>query len=100
MEREYELQTHRAEDRHWWYRGRRSVLRQALITCGIGVIAGVAGALLGSRLLASQLYDVSPSDPVALAAACAILITVALIAAYLPARRATRIDPAQALRAD
>jgi ABC-type antimicrobial peptide transport system permease subunit len=43
---------------------------------------------------------VSPSDPVALAAACAILITVALIAAYLPARRATRIDPAQALRAD
>jgi putative ABC transport system permease protein len=81
-------------------RVRRSVLRQALITCGIGALVGIAGALALSRLLASQLYEVSPSDPVALVGACAILLAVALIAAYLPARRATRIDPAQALRAD
>ncbi len=81
-------------------RVRRSVLRQALITCGIGALVGIAGALALSRLLASQLYEVSPSDPVSLIGACAILLGVALMAAYLPARRATWIDPARALRAD
>jgi predicted permease len=81
-------------------RVRRSVLSHALITCGIGAAVGIGGALALSRLLASQLYDVRPSDPVALIGACVILLAVALIAAYLPARRATRIDPAQALRAD
>ena len=81
-------------------RVRRGVLSQALVTCGIGALAGIAGALALSRLIASQLYEVSPSDPVSLIGACAILIAVALIAAYLPARRATRIDPARALRAD
>lgn len=79
---------------------RRHVLQQALLTCGIGMVAGIAAALVGSRLLASQLYDVSPSDPVALLSACTVLIAAALLAAYLPASRATRIDPAKALRAD
>ena len=79
---------------------RRRVLQQALLTCGIGMLAGIAGALVGSQLLASELYDVSPWDPVALVAACAVLIIAAFIAAYLPAHRATRIDPALALRAD
>ena len=81
-------------------RVRRTVLRQAAVTCGYGVLIGVAGALALSRLLASQLFEVSPTDPVALASACAILMAVALVAAYVPARRATRIDPAEALRAD
>ncbi len=79
---------------------RRRVLQQALITCGIGMAAGIAGALGASRLLASQLYSVSPWDPIALVGACIVLIAAALLAAYLPASRATRIDPAQALRAD
>jgi putative ABC transport system permease protein len=78
----------------------RRVLQQALLICGIGMVGGIAGALVGSRLLASQLYGVSPSDPIALVAACAVLIAVAFVAAYLPAHRATRIDPARALRAD
>lgn len=81
-------------------RVRRDILRHAMITCGSGALVGVAGALALSRLLASQLFQVSPTDPVALIAACALLLAVALIAAYLPARRATRIDPARALRAD
>ena len=51
-------------------------------------------------MLAAQLFEVSPTDPVALASACAILMAVALVAAYVPARRATRSDPAEALRAD
>ena len=79
---------------------RRRVLQQALITCGIGMAAGIAGTLVASRLLTSQLYDVSPWDPVALVGACTVLIAAALLAAYLPASRATRIDPARALRAD
>ena len=79
---------------------RRRVLQQALVTCGIGMAAGIVVALAASRLLTSQLFNVSPSDPVALVSACTVLIAAALLAAYLPASRATRIDPAQALRAD
>ena len=81
-------------------RVRRNVLREALMTSGAGALVGIAGALALSRLLASQLYEVSPTDPLALSIACAILLAVALGAAYLPARRATRIDPAVALRGD
>ena len=65
-----------------------------------GAVAGVAGALAMSGVVASLLFEVRPTDPAALAGACAVLIVVALAAAYLPARRATRIDPAQALRED
>jgi ABC-type antimicrobial peptide transport system permease subunit len=79
---------------------RREVLGQALAVCGAGVVVGVAGALAASRLLTALLYDVSPSDPVALLGACAVLLAVAVVAAYLPARRATRIDPARALRVE
>jgi ABC-type lipoprotein release transport system permease subunit len=51
-------------------------------------------------MLSAILFEVSPADPVALAAACGVLLVVVLIAAYAPARRATQIDPAKALRAD
>ncbi len=79
---------------------RRDVLGRALrVTVG-GAAIGLAGAVAASRLLRGLLFEVSPTDPVALAGACALLLTVALLAAYLPARRATKIDPARALRAD
>ena len=68
--------------------------------CGVGAVVGLAGALAASRLLTALLYEVSPTDPAALLGACALLLGVALAAVYLPARRATRIDPARALRAE
>jgi len=79
---------------------RREVLGEALAVCWAGVVVGVAGALAASRLLTALLYEVSPTDPAALLGACALLLGVAVAAAYLPARRATRIDPARALRAE
>jgi len=79
---------------------RWEVLGQAFAVCGVGLAAGVAGALAASRLLTALLYEVSPTDPAALLGACALLFGVAVVAAYLPARRATRIDPVRALRAE
>jgi len=79
---------------------RQMVLGQALWVAGAGAAVGLLGALAGSRLLTSMLFEISPTDPVTLAGGLALLLAVALFAAYLPARRATRIDPAQALRAE
>jgi predicted permease len=79
---------------------RQRVIRHALIVTSAGAMVGLAGALVSSRLLESLLFQVSPSDPVTLGAVCVLLTVVALAAAYLPARRATRVDPAQVLRAD
>ncbi|MEP6495790.1 MAG: ABC transporter permease [bacterium] len=79
---------------------RHAVMRRALIVAGAGAASGLVAALLGTRLLRSLLFEISPTDPVALGAACGALLTVAAVAAYLPARRATKIDPALALRAD
>jgi putative ABC transport system permease protein len=67
---------------------------------GVGVVAGVAGALATSRVLRSLLFQVSPIDPLTLAGVCVLLVAVATLAGYLPARRAARIDPVEALRAD
>ena len=71
----------------------RLVVRQALPPVVLGLAVGVAGALAGARLLESQLGQVSPADPLAFAAAIAILALVALLASALPARRATRVEP-------
>jgi len=79
---------------------RRDVLGSALRVTGVGAVAGLIVALLGGRLVARLLYEVSPADPLALTGACALLVGTAIAATYLPARRATRIDPAQALRAE
>jgi predicted permease len=79
---------------------RRHVLGDALIVIVVGASVGMGGALLGGRLLTSLLYQVSPSDPVALAGVSVLLVLVGLTSAYLPARRATRVDPAQVLRAE
>ena len=74
------------------------VLMQGLRTAGAGIAAGVAGSLLLTRLLSSMLFGVTPRDPVVFAGAAAMLFVIALAACYVPARRATRIDPAIALR--
>ena len=79
---------------------RLAVLGRALKLTVAGAAVGLVGAVATSRLFRSLLFDVSPIDPLAFAAAVALLITVAALAAYVPARRATRIDPVQALRAD
>ncbi|HEV2179862.1 MAG TPA: ADOP family duplicated permease [Gemmatimonadaceae bacterium] len=81
-------------------RVRRDVLMRAATIAGIGLAAGFAIALASSRFVTSLLFQVSPLDPLALGAACVVLCIVAAVAAYVPARRATTIDPVQALRSD
>jgi putative ABC transport system permease protein len=78
----------------------RLVIREGLKLAFLGVALGVAGALLASRFLESLLYEVEPRDPLTLVAIAALLVGVALLASYLPARRASRIDPFLALRAE
>ncbi len=78
----------------------RLVLDDAMRVVGIGAIVGALGALVAGRLLASQLFGVTATDPISLAVAATVLLSVGLIAALLPAVRAARIDPVEALRAD
>lgn len=82
--------------------GRGSVIRLALNDIGIllavGILAGSAGALVLSRFIKSLLYGVSPNDPSHLVIAAAVLASCALLAAFLPARRAASLDPLAALR--
>lgn len=78
----------------------RGVVSQGMVLAGAGVGIGLVGAWAASRLLASLLYGVSAHDPLTYGVTAAALIGVALLASWLPARRASRIDPVQALRAD
>jgi ABC-type antimicrobial peptide transport system permease subunit len=71
-----------------------------MLPVALGVVAGLVGCLLLGRLIASQLYEVSASDPGVLAATCAGLVAVAAVACALPAFRAMRVDPITALRTD
>ncbi len=73
------------------------VIRNGLKTALIGLLAGMAGAAALASALRSLLFGVAPLDPAVMAGAAALLLTVALIANYVPARRATRIDPMEAL---
>jgi len=79
---------------------RRLVLGDAMRVVGAGAVTGVAGAVVAGRLLASQLFGVSPADPASIAAAAAALMAIGVGAAYVPARRAARIDPVEALRSE
>ncbi len=76
----------------------RMVVRQGMTLALAGAAAGVAGALLLSRLMAGMLYGVRPADPLTYVGVATLLGLVALVATYVPARRATRVDPMTALR--
>jgi putative ABC transport system permease protein len=77
---------------------RRLVLGQVFWVVGVGTAVGLVAALGASRLLRSMLFGVKPTDPLTLTGVCILLLIVSLVSAYLPARRATLIDPVQALR--
>ena len=74
------------------------ILRESLLLLGIGVILGVPATMAATRLVGAQLFGLSPSDPPTFVAAILAISIVALLAAYFPARRATRVDPMVALR--
>lgn len=76
------------------------VLRGALMQLGLGLGVGIPVALAGGRLLSSQLYGVKSHDPVILGLAAVVLTACALVAGFVPARRAASIDPMQALRTE
>jgi predicted permease len=77
---------------------RRLIVRDAAATVLAGALVGAAGALAAARLVRTQLFGVEPNDPTALILATTLLLIMAFAAAYLPARRASRIDPLAALR--
>jgi len=74
------------------------VLREALVLMLAGVAIGVPAALAASRLIASMLFGLTPWDPLTISAATLVLVAVAVLAGYLPARRASRVSPMVALR--
>jgi predicted lysophospholipase L1 biosynthesis ABC-type transport system permease subunit len=78
----------------------RGIVAKALTLVAAGLMLGAAGSLAVARLVASQLKDVSPYDPATFCAVAALLVVVSLAAAWIPARRAARIDPALTLRCD
>jgi predicted permease len=78
----------------------RELLRESLVVIAGGTVLGLLGAFAATRLLRSLLFEVRPTDPATYAGAIAILAAVALLAAYIPARRAAGIDPVEALRAE
>jgi putative ABC transport system permease protein len=78
----------------------RLVVRQSMAPVALGLAAGIAAALVAARVLGSLLYEVSARDPLTISAVAALLAAVALAASYVPARRATAVDPLDALRCD
>jgi predicted permease len=76
----------------------RMVLREGMALAGLGIIIGVPAALAASRLITNILYGLKPTDPLTIASATAVLAAVAFLAGYLPAQRASRVDPMVALR--
>jgi putative ABC transport system permease protein len=73
-------------------------VRQGMLLAGIGVVIGLGASFGLNRLLASFLYGVKETDPVTYVSVAGILVVVALLASYIPAYRATKIDPLIALR--
>jgi ABC-type antimicrobial peptide transport system permease subunit len=79
---------------------RRMFVRHGLALTGIGLVAGLAAAAALMRLMSSLLFEVSPVDPMTYGAVSLSLIVAAVLASYIPARRATAVDPVEALRAE
>ena len=75
------------------------ILRDGMRAVVPGIAAGVVGALLLSRLMTSLLYGIEPTDPLTFAAVVGVLVVVTLAASLVPARRATKVDPMVAIRA-
>ena len=78
----------------------RLVVGVGLRLAAVGVVLGLAIAMATARVLGSMLYAVSPADPLTFATTALLVTAIALLASYVPARRALRIDPAEALRTD
>ncbi|MFC5864312.1 ABC transporter permease [Acidicapsa dinghuensis] len=76
------------------------ILRESIVLLTVGLVIGVPVALATTRILKSQLYELSPLDPLSISTAVAIIAVMTVFAAWLPARRATRIDPMTALRCE
>ena len=76
------------------------VVRQGLALASLGCVLGLAGALALARLVASLLYNVKANDPLTFVATALVLFGVALLACWLPARRAASLDPMEALRTE
>jgi len=76
------------------------MFRQAVTLIGIGLALGLVGAVLSTRFLSSQLYEVQPADPLVLGIVAAVIAAVALLACLVPTHRATRVDPMVALRSE
>ena len=79
---------------------RRMVMRRGFLIAGLGSVLGLVGAVLANRLLAAMLYEVTPTDPATLTTVAALLLAVGLVACYVPARQAMRVDPMVALRTE
>ena len=76
------------------------VIRSALVLVCVGVGIGVAAARLGTSVVESLLFGLSPTDPITFLLAAVVMMAIACVAAYIPARRAARVDPMIALRAE
>jgi ABC-type antimicrobial peptide transport system permease subunit len=76
----------------------RSVLRESILLSLSGIAFGILAALIAARFVAALLYDIAPQNPIALGASAAIMLGVAVLACWLPANRASKVDPMVALR--
>jgi putative ABC transport system permease protein len=76
----------------------RLVVGRGVALTGIGVLIGILGAAAVTRVTATMLFDISPTDPLSFAGVSVFLISVSTLASYIPARRATQVDPLEALR--
>jgi ABC-type antimicrobial peptide transport system permease subunit len=78
----------------------RMVVRRGLWLAGLGIVVGLAGAALLTRFMRSVLFGVGTTDPLTFAGVAAVLLAVAFLASWIPARRAARVDPLIAMRAE
>jgi len=73
---------------------------RAVILISVGMAIGLAGSIALSRVIASQLWGIEPTDPATFTGVSLLLVAVALVASFVPARRAIRVDPTEALRTE